>query len=979
MIIGINTPFLFKPIDEFSVDLKNVFKSVSALNLLHFRIPIEWRKCQYVRGGKLVWDENEITKLKKCIQNLPPRSKVMAAILHPPYKVCVDYYYEQSTMGDRFFEFVQDCAKYFPEITEWEVWNEPNTSDFYLSVKDGEEHRPWTPEEFVRDIVVPGCKALRQVAPSKPIGAPPVAENGIIGHFDRPPALCNQLSVSKEFQHLRSSSPHGHFYLIPDFLDGYIDSLKSVSETDGKRLFDAIGLHPYPYFQIHRKDNPDVLKISRELTHEFIEKIYVAGFDNIDIWVSEIGLRSLDVSAFNYLDEKQQANFLYEFLRDSIINERVKRIYWYKLLDSPFDLHQEKTFGLLNHEAQPKQAFFVLRRHLILNDNMLDYFYEDFAYGLKFGEGCVDPALWKKSSNSHFDYLISANDNLGNKYALLSPGRGVGDWMKLKTLVPLLIKDQGYFRLDLGYKIISKDVGFDLSLCLHDSSTDAHLLEVKISVDRQNAFFINVSGYKEEFYLPDDAALITKRENLTGVVLEVISTQLYVTLSFGVEQFARYFKLANNISGKSVCFSIKSLKTTQSRGYIQLSDLTLSARTPDKSFNQLPKNIGLPEKQWTFLWPRVSQIHQDEWVLRATGFKRDGYFIEIGGHDGLANSNTVLLERRFGWQGIVVEANPRWFKEVCKNRACVVLNYAIFNKSGQELEFVDAGAVGGLLSHIHDDLHAAFRKEHIEKGAVIKVQTIHGDQVFQQLDVPKLIDYLSVDTEGSEFEVLLSINFNEWKVCLLTVEHGGNEEKREKVWDYLSQFGYKRYRVWFEDWFYHVDHLAELKNTNKETEETHMEKVFKHVPYVRSRELIEQARSARTDGNSDMALELYEEGIKSFYPDNIQIHLELSTIYEEKGLIDRAMDTLSSASDLRPNHRQLLIRMIIIFVKNGRYGRLIFALERMLRHHPDAVKEDNVSKALENVRSDLLFFMKEKAILCEKNPLVANWIAKIKS
>jgi len=58
----------------------------------------------------------------------------------------------------------------------------------------------------------------------------------------------------------------------------------------------------------------------------------------------------------------------------------------------------------------------------------------------------------------------------------------------------------------------------------------------------------------------------------------------------------------------------------------------------------------------------ISQNYQDVFVLYQTKYKRDGYFVEFGATDGKIISNSLLLEQKYGWKGILSEPNPVWHK-----------------------------------------------------------------------------------------------------------------------------------------------------------------------------------------------------------------------------------------------------------------------------------------------------------------------------
>ena len=83
-----------------------------------------------------------------------------------------------------------------------------------------------------------------------------------------------------------------------------------------------------------------------------------------------------------------------------------------------------------------------------------------------------------------------------------------------------------------------------------------------------------------------------------------------------------------------------------------------------------------------------------------------------------------------------------------------------------------------------------------------KIKTVSLLDLLDQYQAPSFIDYLSVDTEGSEFEVLNSFDFSKYRFGLITVEHNFTP-MRQQLHELLTSNGYKRilasYSV-FDDW-----------------------------------------------------------------------------------------------------------------------------------------------------------------------------------
>ena len=196
----------------------------------------------------------------------------------------------------------------------------------------------------------------------------------------------------------------------------------------------------------------------------------------------------------------------------------------------------------------------------------------------------------------------------------------------------------------------------------------------------------------------------------------------------------------------------------------------------------------------------ASQLGQDLWVLEQTGHKTGGFFVEFGATDGVLLSNTLLLETEFGWSGICAEPNPEFFEKLVKNRSCTVAPDCIAGATGREVEFLLADEYGGIADYAAADMNAARRAGYRDSGRTIRLTTISLDAFLKKYDAPRRIDYLSVDTEGSEYEILAAFPFEEWDIRLLTVEHNYTP-MREDIRALLEGHGYVRTEKQFDDWY----------------------------------------------------------------------------------------------------------------------------------------------------------------------------------
>jgi FkbM family methyltransferase len=198
-----------------------------------------------------------------------------------------------------------------------------------------------------------------------------------------------------------------------------------------------------------------------------------------------------------------------------------------------------------------------------------------------------------------------------------------------------------------------------------------------------------------------------------------------------------------------------------------------------------------------------SQLQQDLFVLLSFKFKSNGFFVEFGATNGINLSNTYILEKNFGWKGILAEPARSWHTSLRKNRSAEIETRCIWKESGKILQFneTEVGELSTLDSFSNQDMHAISR----ENGVKYTVETISLLDLLVKFQAPKFIDYLSIDTEGSEFEILENFDFNTYAFGFISCEHNFTEN-RAKVFKLLSQHGYTRVfepYSQFDDWYLH--------------------------------------------------------------------------------------------------------------------------------------------------------------------------------
>lgn len=196
-----------------------------------------------------------------------------------------------------------------------------------------------------------------------------------------------------------------------------------------------------------------------------------------------------------------------------------------------------------------------------------------------------------------------------------------------------------------------------------------------------------------------------------------------------------------------------------------------------------------------------AQLKQDLFALQELDFKKNGFFVEFGATDGVSLSNTYLLEKEFGWSGILAEPGKIWHEMLFKNRNVPIEESCIWSSSGEELIFkeVKLASLSTLQGFGEDDNHSKSRTD----AKTYKVKTLSLLDLLLKYKAPKVIDYISIDTEGSELEILKNFDFEKFKFRVMTIEHN-YLPLRNEIYQLLTSKGYLRIHEefsHFDDWY----------------------------------------------------------------------------------------------------------------------------------------------------------------------------------
>lgn len=174
--------------------------------------------------------------------------------------------------------------------------------------------------------------------------------------------------------------------------------------------------------------------------------------------------------------------------------------------------------------------------------------------------------------------------------------------------------------------------------------------------------------------------------------------------------------------------------------------------------------------------------------------KKNGFFVEIGAHDGISFSNTYFFEKYLGWSGICVDPNPDIFKKLVKNRKCYCEQICISNSIDPKKFLKCTGYIlemySGLLENMDSRHTRRINNEIQEYGGdkeVILVECTTLKMLFEKYKVSH-IDLLSIDIEGGEREAIQTIEFDKIKIDTIVIENNFNEDDIKNM---LISKGYK--------------------------------------------------------------------------------------------------------------------------------------------------------------------------------------------
>ena len=192
--------------------------------------------------------------------------------------------------------------------------------------------------------------------------------------------------------------------------------------------------------------------------------------------------------------------------------------------------------------------------------------------------------------------------------------------------------------------------------------------------------------------------------------------------------------------------------------------------------------------------PRPQPI---DFVLQFFGNQSNLFYIDVGANDGITWSNSYVLEKYLKWNGICIEPNPEIFTGLVNRRNCKSLNICISNEDGNVVfrsVYGYANMLSGILDFFEDAHIQRINNDIKNHGGYyedINIRSQPLKNVCQENNV-KSIDYLSIDCEGAEYEILKSLDLEFLQPKLISIETEDNLRPSDNfAIEYLVKNGYK--------------------------------------------------------------------------------------------------------------------------------------------------------------------------------------------
>jgi FkbM family methyltransferase len=235
------------------------------------------------------------------------------------------------------------------------------------------------------------------------------------------------------------------------------------------------------------------------------------------------------------------------------------------------------------------------------------------------------------------------------------------------------------------------------------------------------------------------------------------------------------------------------LKVKQLLGkYLDYTQIAKLAKIKNDLFGYWTKSYGQ-----TGLDLLILSALRDTGVNDSDGLIEKGFYIDVGAHHPERYSNTYILYNKYNWHGINIDPIPGIMKK---------FNTVRSRDTNLEMAIVPKNQIDdSLIFHVFNDYALnTFSKEiasernnskdfSIIKEITVKTNTLENICIEHKV---KSIDYLNIDAEGYDFKILTTLNFNQYKPKVISIElydFNPNSSFDSEGYSFLIDKGYKLY------------------------------------------------------------------------------------------------------------------------------------------------------------------------------------------
>jgi FkbM family methyltransferase len=189
----------------------------------------------------------------------------------------------------------------------------------------------------------------------------------------------------------------------------------------------------------------------------------------------------------------------------------------------------------------------------------------------------------------------------------------------------------------------------------------------------------------------------------------------------------------------------------------------------------------LGQAKQEFIWSKTEVFMDSDIYKFINSMLPDGgFYVDVGAHDGRSMSNTYHLERSKGWNGILIEPILSIYLRLRELRSldtnifvnCACVSFE-FDDVNLEMQYGDSMSFAPEISSVEKSEWSKGAKKFLrvnEQSLVTWVPARTLQSILDEASAPQVIDFLSIDVEGAELEVLRGVNFGSYRFRIICVE-----------------------------------------------------------------------------------------------------------------------------------------------------------------------------------------------------------------